>query len=146
MTATSRAHTERWQHDDPDPARHALQLASACHIAPGIAIAGSAFIHRCDGSARSARRRQTAIVTVWEAWEEHAASWIEWARRPDHDGFWEGTWPELAALLPPSRGLVVDVGCGEGRAGRELQRLGYRVVGVERSRALADAAHQHRTP
>jgi SAM-dependent methyltransferase len=85
-------------------------------------------------------------VTLWQAWEEQAPAWTEWARRPGHDGFWEGAWPELAALLPPRPELVVEIGCGEGRVGRELQALGHRVVGVERSWTLVHAARHHQTP
>jgi ubiquinone/menaquinone biosynthesis C-methylase UbiE len=36
--------------------------------------------------------------------------------------------------------LVLDVGCGEGRLGRELTRLGHEVVGIDRSKTLARAA------
>lgn len=83
------------------------------------------------------------MSNVSAAWEEHAQEWIAWARTPGHDGFWEGTWPELRAVLPPPGGLVVEIGCGEGRVGRALQELGHRVVGVERSATLARAARQH---
>ncbi|MGH3255581.1 MAG: class I SAM-dependent methyltransferase, partial [Streptosporangiaceae bacterium] len=75
------------------------------------------------------------------SWEEHAAEWITWARSSPHDGFWEGTWPALRQLLPPpTTGAVLDLGCGEGRAGRELLKLGYRVVGADWSPILARAA------
>jgi len=74
------------------------------------------------------------------AWEHHAESWIRWARASAHDGFWGGTWPQLRRVLPPPRGLVIDVGCGEGRLARQLHPLGYRVVGVEQSETLARAA------
>jgi SAM-dependent methyltransferase len=84
-------------------------------------------------------------VTLWQAWDEHSGQWIEWARGGD-DAFGEQTWPQLAALLPHDPGLVVEVGCGEGRAARELQRLGHPVVGVERSWRLAQAACQHPEP
>ncbi len=43
-------------------------------------------------------------------------------------------------MLPEPDGLVVDLGCGEGRVARELESLGYRVVGVDRSPALIRAA------
>jgi SAM-dependent methyltransferase len=45
-------------------------------------------------------------------------------------------------MLPePGPGPVIDVGCGEGRAARELAALGYRqIIGVERSPTLAAAA------
>jgi SAM-dependent methyltransferase len=74
------------------------------------------------------------------AWEEHAASWIGWARAPGHDGFWDGTWPALRDIFPRPGGLVLDVGCGEGRLGRELTRLGHAVLGIDRSKTLARAA------
>ncbi len=75
------------------------------------------------------------------SWEQHAAEWITWARSSRHDGFWEGTWPALRQLLPaPTTGAVLDLGCGEGRAGRELLKLGYRVVGADRSPTLVRAA------
>jgi SAM-dependent methyltransferase len=79
-------------------------------------------------------------ASLSDAWESHAQQWIVWARAPDHDGFWSGTWPELRAVLPPPDGLVLEVGCGEGRVGRELLALGHRVVGIERSASLVHAA------
>jgi SAM-dependent methyltransferase len=80
-------------------------------------------------------------VSLSEAWEDRADKWIAWARHSRYDGFWEGTWPALRELLPgPGPGPVIDVGCGEGRAGRELLKLGYRVVGIDRSPTLAAAA------
>jgi SAM-dependent methyltransferase len=81
-------------------------------------------------------------VSLASAWEDHAHEWISWARTSAHDGFWTGTWPALRAMLPPpGTGPVIDVGCGEGRAARELVKLGYRaVIGVERSPTLAVAA------
>jgi SAM-dependent methyltransferase len=85
-------------------------------------------------------------MTLAEAWEQHAQEWIVWARTPNHDGFWEGTWPELRTILPQPAGPVVDVGCGEGRVGRQLAALGYTVVGVERSATLARAARRAQPP
>jgi SAM-dependent methyltransferase len=80
-------------------------------------------------------------VSLSAAWEDHADEWIAWARTSSFDGFWQGTWPALRELLPePGPGPVIDVGCGEGRAGRELVKLGYRVVGIDRSPRLAAAA------
>ncbi len=81
-------------------------------------------------------------MSLASAWEDHAHEWISWARTSAHDGFWTGTWPALRAMLPePGPGPVIDVGCGEGRAARELAKLGYRrIIGVERSPTLALAA------
>jgi SAM-dependent methyltransferase len=85
-------------------------------------------------------------VTLGDAWEEHADEWIAWARTSSHDGFAAGTWPELQAVLPPAGGLTIEIGCGEGRVGRELLRLGHRVVGIEQSPTLARAARQAEPP
>lgn len=104
-------------------------------------LAGGSNLRESDVVAR-----QTGQVSLWEAWEQRAEAWIKWARTPGHDGFWLGTWPELCAVLPPPPGVVIEIGCGEGRVGRELLRLGYRVVGVERSPTLARAAWLHEMP
>jgi SAM-dependent methyltransferase len=79
-------------------------------------------------------------VSLADAWEHHATDWIAWARTPDHDAFWDGTWPTLLEIMPDSAGLVLDLGCGEGRAGRQLLAAGRRVLGIERSATLARAA------
>jgi len=80
-------------------------------------------------------------VSLAASWERHAAEWIAWARTSQHDGFRDGTWPALRQLLPPpGAGAVLDLGCGEGRAGQELLKLGYRVIGIDRSPTLARAA------
>jgi SAM-dependent methyltransferase len=86
-------------------------------------------------------------VNLSDSWESYADSWIAWARTQDHDGFWDGTWPELRSVLPsPDEGLVVEIGCGEGRAGRQMIALGYEVVGIERSPTLAGAARRADPP
>jgi SAM-dependent methyltransferase len=85
-------------------------------------------------------------VTLGDAWEQHARDWIVWARTASHDGFWEGTWPALRDILGPPGALVVELGCGEGRAGRELMALGHRVVAVEQSATLARAARDADPP
>ncbi|MGH2990273.1 MAG: class I SAM-dependent methyltransferase [Solirubrobacterales bacterium] len=81
------------------------------------------------------------MSTLAEAWDAAAEDWIRWARAPDHDHFyWRFIRPHLLDLIPPPRRLTVDIGCGEGRLARELQRCGHQVVGVEPSRRLAAAA------
>ena len=79
-------------------------------------------------------------VSLADAWEHNATDWIAWARAPGHDSFWDGTWPALLEVLPDSAGPILDLGCGEGRAGRQLLAAGRRVLGVERSPTLARAA------
>ncbi|HMD45159.1 MAG TPA: class I SAM-dependent methyltransferase [Acidimicrobiales bacterium] len=75
-----------------------------------------------------------------DAWDRHAEDWVRWARMSEADGFDVGTWPELRCVLAPPGGLVVDVGCGEGRLLRQLSALGHRALGVERSSTLVEAA------
>jgi SAM-dependent methyltransferase len=69
---------------------------------------------------------------------------MAWARVENQDGFWGGTWPELEQLVPPVTSdpsdLVVEIGCGEGRAARRLLERGHRVVAIEQSPTLAKAA------
>jgi SAM-dependent methyltransferase len=80
------------------------------------------------------------------AWEEAAGNWIRWARSPRHDhAFWRLNLPGLLRMLPPPC-ETVDVGCGEGRFGRELLQRGYRVTGVETSETLARAARDADPP
>ena len=80
-------------------------------------------------------------MSLADAWEHNATDWIAWARAPDHDDvFWGGTWPTLLEVLPDTAGLILDLGCGEGRAGLQLLAAGRRVLGIERSPTLARAA------
>lgn len=86
-----------------------------------------------------------SIVDLADAWERHATQWIPWARTPGQDVFAHQTWPSIRALLPTPGGLALDIGCGEGRVGRELLALGYPVVGIDRSPTLVGAA-AHASP
>lgn len=85
---------------------------------------------------------------VTEAWRENAGDWLTWARAPGHDvAFWELNLPALVELIRSADGIpadaaVVDIGCGEGRVGRALGELGYRIWGLDSSPLLADAARE----
>jgi hypothetical protein len=72
-------------------------------------------------------------VSLADAWERNVPDWIAWARTRDHHVFWDGTWSALCEILPDSAGLIMDLGSGEGRAGRQLLAAGRRVLGIERS-------------
>jgi trans-aconitate methyltransferase len=50
-----------------------------------------------------------------------------------------GTWPVLREILPEPDGPVLDLGCGEGRAGRQLLAAGQ-VIGIEQYQTLTQAA------
>jgi SAM-dependent methyltransferase len=75
------------------------------------------------------------------AWDAEARNWIAWARRPD-DSYWLFHRDAFLAGLPEPPARVVDVGCGEGRLPRDLQRLGYSVIGIDGSPTLVAAARQ----
>lgn len=47
-----------------------------------------------------------------------------------------------SSLLPAPDGLVLDVGCGEGRLPRDLKERGYDVIGIDASPTLIDAARE----
>lgn len=86
-------------------------------------------------------------ATLRDAWDEEAAAWIAWARSPGADHFFHRfSFPALLDLIPPPGRLTIDMGCGEGRVGRELVARGHRVVGVEGSPTLARAARDAEPP
>lgn len=74
-------------------------------------------------------------------WDENAKDWIAWARPPGHDHFfYEFNLPAFLPLLPSGPGRCLDLGCGEGRAGRAAASAGFDVVGLDGSPTLAAAA------
>lgn len=62
--------------------------------------------------------------------------------RPARDLSYHGhARPELMALIPPTAGSVLDIGCGAGALGAALrERQGCRVVGIEYDRDAAEVA------
>lgn len=74
-----------------------------------------------------------------EAWERGSHEWVE-RIRSGMGGRVHAHDASLYALLPPPRGLALDVGCGEGRVTRELASRGYDVIGLDASEALVAAA------
>jgi SAM-dependent methyltransferase len=75
-----------------------------------------------------------------EAWERHAADWVRWAREPGHDTYWRFHRDRFLELVPPPGRLTLDLGCGEGRLARDLKALGHRVVAVDSSPSMVEAA------
>jgi 2-polyprenyl-3-methyl-5-hydroxy-6-metoxy-1,4-benzoquinol methylase len=73
------------------------------------------------------------------AWNAEAHEWVDRIREGmggrvhAHDA-------SLYGLLPPPRGLTLDVGCGEGRISRELRARGYDVHGFDGSETLVREA------
>lgn len=78
-----------------------------------------------------------------QAWEQEAERWIAWAREPGHDSYWRFHRRQFLGLAPAPGRLTLDVGCGEGRVGRDLKRLGHRVVGFDVVLAMVRAAADH---
>jgi SAM-dependent methyltransferase len=79
-------------------------------------------------------------VELREAWERHADDWVRWAREPGHDSYWLFHRERFFELVPPPGRLTLDLGCGEGRVARDLKALGHRVVAVDASPTMVDAA------
>jgi SAM-dependent methyltransferase len=78
-----------------------------------------------------------------DAWERHAARWERWTRVVGHDVYYEQlNWPAFHALVPPAVGRTLDVGCGEGRAGRALAGDGHRLAGIDSSPTLVGLARE----
>jgi SAM-dependent methyltransferase len=75
------------------------------------------------------------------AWEQHAADWIVWARRSQHDSYWRFNRDAFLELVPRGR-RTLDLGCGEGRLSRDLKALGHDVAGVDVSPTMVAAARE----
>jgi SAM-dependent methyltransferase len=75
-------------------------------------------------------------------WEEEARNWVTWARTPDHDVFSYYAPFFFDEIIPPSHGLALEVGCGEGRVARQLASRGFSVVAVDSSPTLVRFARE----
>ena len=78
-----------------------------------------------------------------ELWNAEARNWIAWARTPGHDSYWKFHREGFLELVPEPGSLTLDVGCGEGRVGRDLEARGHRVIGVEVAWEMASACAAH---
>ena len=79
-------------------------------------------------------------MSMRRAWDELAASWIRWARAPDHDTYWRFHRAPFFELVPPPGRLTLDLGAGEGRVARDLRARGHHVVEIDGSLAMASAS------
>ena len=82
-------------------------------------------------------------VLRWK-WDTHAPEWIKWVRAPGRpDSYFRFHGEFFLSMVPEPGRLTLDIGCGEGRVGRDLQRAGHRVVGIDCSLAMCSAAADH---
>jgi SAM-dependent methyltransferase len=89
---------------------------------------------------------QTVGVSLREAWDSNAESWVAWVRKPGHDSYDQFHRRRFLQLVPPPGRLTIDLGAGEGRLGRDLTALGHRVVALDASVTLARACRSHARP
>jgi SAM-dependent methyltransferase len=94
---------------------------------------------RVDNGGASSGRLSSPDVKRSD-WEAEAANWIGWARAPQHDSYHEYGPSFLEDVVPAAGARTLDLGCGEGRVSRDLQRLGHPVIGVDASPTLIGAA------
>jgi SAM-dependent methyltransferase len=79
-----------------------------------------------------------------DAWDTHAKEWIDWVRAPDQpDSYWRFHRKRFLPLVPTAGRLTLDIGCGEGRVARDLEKRGHKVLGVDWSFTMCQAAATH---
>jgi SAM-dependent methyltransferase len=93
-----------------------------------------------DSRDRPLSRTRLRSADLRAAWEAHASEFVAWARKPDHDSYWQFHRDLFLPLLPPAGRRTLDLGCGEGRLSRNLQAMGHTVVGVDPSHTMLAAA------
>jgi SAM-dependent methyltransferase len=82
-------------------------------------------------------------MSLLERWDAQADAWARFARTPGLDHWHERfNLPRFLELLPPHGRATLDLGCGEGRVGAALLRLGHRVVGVDGSARMVELARE----
>lgn len=89
---------------------------------------------------RPLQRTHLESADLGAAWEEHAAEFIAWARKPEHDSYWQYHRDQFLELVPPPGRRTLDLGCGEGRLSRDLKAIGHDVVAVDLSPTMLAAA------
>ena len=91
---------------------------------------------------RPLRRTRLPAADLRTAWEENASAFIVWARTPEHDSYWHFHRNLFLELVPAPGRRTLDLGCGEGRLSRDLEKLGHDVIGVDASPTMVAAARQ----
>lgn len=80
-------------------------------------------------------------MSLRDAWDAQAAEWARFARDPLGDrGNLEFNLPRFLEFVPSAGRATLDLGCGEGRVGAALASAGHRVIGVDSSPGMIEAA------
>jgi ubiquinone/menaquinone biosynthesis C-methylase UbiE len=88
-------------------------------------------------------KRDVTPTSADRGFEEVASDWADLVRGGG-DAAYSWNAPAFLELVPPPRGVSLDLGCGEGRLARELEKLGHRVIGIDASPTLVRlAAERH---
>jgi SAM-dependent methyltransferase len=69
-------------------------------------------------------------------WEREAENWVRWARAPGHDAYWYYAPSFFDDIVPEPGRRTLEIGCGEGRAARDLALRGHRVTALDASPTL----------
>jgi SAM-dependent methyltransferase len=84
-----------------------------------------------------------SAVLRWH-WDTHASEWIKWVRAPGQpDSYFRFHGESFLSMVPAPGRLTLDIGCGEGRVGRDLRKAGHKVLGVDCSLTMCGAAATH---
>jgi SAM-dependent methyltransferase len=89
---------------------------------------------------RPLQRTRVVSTDLQRAWQTHAAEFIAWARKPNHDSYWRHHRAQFFSLMPAPGRRTLDLGCGEGRVSRDLASLGHDVVGLDAAPVMLHAA------
>jgi SAM-dependent methyltransferase len=87
------------------------------------------------------------IEPLSKSWDAHAQQRIDWVRAPGgQDSYWRFHRQRFLSPIPPAGRLTLDIGCGEARVSRDLRKLGHRMLGIDLSFTMCQAAATHVEP
>lgn len=84
--------------------------------------------------------REAHWMDLRQVWEDRARQWRDWARAPGHDSYWAYSGSFFTDVFPERPGLVLDLGCGEGRVTRSIAKRSEKAVGIDASPTLIQDA------
>ncbi|WP_368660242.1 methyltransferase domain-containing protein [Ornithinimicrobium sp.] len=151
----------RWEHADPDPTGGGAAPRWECFWLPlsdahVLSCAQSRFVGTASQVMSAATQSQRAPVdrtAVEPVAGDHASTLWPGISHPEHSLRYVERFRSMSALgediegesrlidvLAPRGARLLDAGCGSGRHGGHLARLGHRVVGVDLDPVLIEAA------